>query len=77
MDISLTFQLEKVVREKVASGLYNSPAKWSVKLSGSLTTTTEFSRSSLSGFAMTSRRDSTAGRLLLSTSKKSKLKRER
>lgn len=27
MDISLTSQLEKVVREKVASGLYNSPSE--------------------------------------------------
>ena len=27
MDISLTSQLEKVVKEKVASGLYNSPSE--------------------------------------------------
>lgn len=27
MDISLTSQLEEVVREKVASGLYNSPSE--------------------------------------------------
>ena len=76
MDISLTSQLEKVVEEKVASGRTIPPVKWSVKLCGCSTTTIACSKSNLSGFAMTFRRDWTAESPPPSTWKQSKPKRE-